>query len=61
LATNAVLEDFHMFTIVNGWFEIFRLCMFYMKKGVMRRLSYGRARAYFTIILTEYCASSMTN
>jgi len=50
-----------MFAIVGRSSEMFRLCMFRVIKGAMRRLSYGRARAYFTIILTDYCASSMTN
>jgi len=35
--------------------------MFHVKKGAMRRLIYDRARPYFTIILTDYCASYMTN
>jgi len=60
LVANAVLEDFHIFTIV-GRSEMLRLCMFHVKKGAVRRLSYGRARAYFTIVLTDYCASYMTN
>jgi len=56
-----------MFTIVivavGGSFEIFRLSMHVsLEKRYMHRLSYGRARAYFTIIiLTDYCASCMTN
>jgi len=49
-----------MFTIVGASFEMFRLCMFHVKTGAMRRLNYGRARTYFTIILADYCASYMT-
>jgi len=49
LVANAVLEDFHMFAIVGRSSEMFRLCMFHVKKGAMRRLSYGWARAHFTI------------
>jgi len=50
-----------MFTIVGASFEMFRLCMFHVKEtGAMYRLNYGRARTYFTIILTDYCDSYMT-
>jgi len=50
-----------MFTIVGRSAEMFRLSMLHVKKGAMRRLSYGRARADFTIIVSDYCASYMTN
>jgi len=62
LVANAALEDFHTFAIVSRSSEMFQLCMFHLKKkDAMRSLSYGQARAYFTICLTDYCASYMTN
>jgi len=40
--------------------KCFDFACFLWKTCAMCRLNYGRARTFFTIILTDYCASYMT-